>query len=190
MGNSRVDLITMQQPNPNGANQFQLDPRQNLCWGFYINPKSETFGNGTQSAIKAGYEPDYADQITTVTWFKGKLRRLNMLDKAEKVLDEMLEMPVNTLEYKSTGEERESVVTTNPALVKVKQDTAKFLAERLGKDEGYSSRNEVTGKGGERLITGLSDEQKAKLDKVLGNDKQGSTTACDTGNDSGESVPV
>lgn len=180
----------MQDPNPNGANQFQLDPRQNLCWGFYINPKSETFGNGTQSAIKAGYEPDYADQITTVAWFKGKLRRLNMLEKGEKVLDEMLEMPVKILKFEGSGEDRVEVVVTEPALVKIKQDTAKFITERLGKDDGYSSRSEVTGKGGESIMTGLSDEQKAKLDKVLGNDKQGSTTASNTGDNSGKSVPL
>lgn len=180
----------MQPSNPNNANQYQLDPRQSLCWSFYINPKSETFGNGTQSAIKAGYEPDYADQITTVAWFKGKLRRLNILDKAEKALEEMLDMPVMTTEWTGRGEEAEQIVITNPALVKIKQDTAKFAAQTLGKDEGYSSRNEVTGKGGESLMTSLTDEQKAKLDKLLGNDKQGGTTAGDAGDSSGESLPV
>lgn len=125
--------------NPYGANQYQLDPRQKMCWELYTNPKSETFGNGSQSAIKAGYEPDYADQITTVDWFKGKIRRLNLLDKAEKVLDETLEM--------SDIEDGK----INPALKKIKQDTAKFLAERLGKSEGYSTRREVAGANGEAL---------------------------------------
>lgn len=139
--------------NPNGANQFLLDPRQNMCWQFYINPKSETFGNATQSAINAGYEPDYADQITTTEWFLGKLRRLNMLGKAEKVLDEMLELPTETLEYTTKGKDKESTVilVTDPALVKIRQDTAKFLSERLGKNEGYSTRNELTGANGEKL---------------------------------------
>lgn len=137
--------------NPNGANQYQLDPRQKLCWEFYANPKSETFGNATQSAIRAGYEPDYADQITTIEWFKGNLRRLNMLSKAEKVLDEMLEMPVETMKLEKNGDDYGEVVKTEPALVKIKQDTAKFIAERVGK-EHYSSRSEVTGKDGEALI--------------------------------------
>lgn len=181
----------MQPSNPNGANQYQLDPRQKLCWDFYIDPRSETFGNGTQSAIRAGYEPDYADQITTVEWFKGRLRRLNMLSKAEKVLDEMLDMPVETLKFEGKGEDAVQVVVTDPALVKIKQDTSKFIAERLGKDDGYSSRNELTGKGGDKLIpVTLTDEQKAKLDKVLGNDKQGSTTVSDTGDNGGASVSL
>jgi len=143
--------------NPYGANQFTLDPRQRLCWELYTNPRSETFGNGTQSAIKAGYEPDYADQITTVEWFKGKLRRLNMLGKAEKVLEETLDMPINTLEWEGHGEGREQVVVTNPQLIKIKQDTAKFLAERLGKAE-YSTRTELTGEDGGAIkatITGM-----------------------------------
>lgn len=41
--------------NPNGANQYLIDPRQKKCWDLYVNPKSETFGNALQSALKAGY---------------------------------------------------------------------------------------------------------------------------------------
>lgn len=142
----------MSQPsNPNGANQFQLDPRQKLCWELYVNPTSETFGNGLQSAIKAGYEPDYADQITTSEWFKGKLRRLNMLSKAENVLEEMLVMPVDVVSLTRKGKSTVEVVSTEPALVKIKQDTAKFVAERVGK-EHYSTRSEFTGDGGKDLI--------------------------------------
>ncbi len=134
--------------NPNGANQYQLDPRQKLCWDLYIDPRSQTFGNGTQSAIKAGYEPDYADQITTVEWFKGKVRRLNMLDKAEKVLEEMLELETKTVKEDEDGEQ---VIRVDSALVKIKQDTAKFIAERVGKAEGYSTRTEHTGAEGKDL---------------------------------------
>lgn len=134
--------------NPNGANQYQLDPRQKLCWDFYVNPKSETFGNATQSAVKAGYEYDYADQITTVEWFKGRLRRLNMLDKAEKVLEEMLELETKIVKEDEDGEQ---VIRVDSALVKIKQDTAKFIAERVGKAEGYSTRTEHTGAEGKDL---------------------------------------
>ena len=118
-----------EKSNPNGANQYQLDPRQIACWDFYVNPKSETFGNGTQSAIKAGYEPDYADQITTVDWFKGKLRRLNMLAKGEKVLDE-------TLDYIAINEEGK----VDASIGRLKLDAAKVVVTTLGKDEGYSTK--------------------------------------------------
>lgn len=133
--------------NINGANQYQLDPRQRLCWEAYANPKSATFGNGLQSAIKAGYEPEYANQITTTEWFKEKVRRLNLLSKAEKVLDEILDMPTEVLEWKGNGDDREQVVVTEPAIIKIKQDTAKFIASTQGKDEGYSTRLDHTTNG-------------------------------------------
>lgn len=145
--------------NPNGANQYQLDPRQKMCWDLYINPKSATFANAKQSAIKAGYDPDYADQITTIDWFLGRIRRLNMLNKAEKVLDETLEMPIETI---IVGDEKE-VVVTSPALLKIKQDTAKFIAERLGKADGYSVRVENTGPDGGAIEVETS--EKKILDK-------------------------
>ena len=121
----------MTRTNPNGANQYMLDPRQKLCWESYIDPKSETFGNAYRSAIKAGYAETSAVCITAEPWFQEKTRRLNMLSKAEKVLDEMLDLK-----------------SKNPSVLKVKQDTAKFIAERRGKDEGYSHRTELTGKDG------------------------------------------
>jgi hypothetical protein len=144
----------MAESNPNGANQYQLDPRQKKCWELYISPTSKTFGNATQSAISAGYEPDYADQITTVEWFKGKVRRLNMLSKGEKVLDE-------TLSYDAIDEKGKIDV----GIAKIKLDAAKFVNSTLGKDEGYSTRQEFTGKDGERLIA--SKEEKDLIDKVF-----------------------
>lgn len=145
--------------NPNGANQFQLDPRQKLCWEYYINPKSKTFGNATQSAIRAKYEPDYADQITTVEWFKGKLRRLQLLDKAEKVLDK-------TLTYEP--EDGEGKVKTD--LLRIQTDVAKFVAQTQGKDDGYSTRSEITGKDGESLVnTETLDKATKAINDYLGN---------------------
>lgn len=127
--------------NPNGANQYHLDPRQKLCWEYYINPKSETFGNAYQSALKAGYEETYCTQITVTEWFLEKVRRLNMLSKAEKVLDETLEMD-DTTEVTVDGVPT-GVKKREPAITKIKQDTAKFIAERLGKAEGYNTKTEM-----------------------------------------------
>jgi hypothetical protein len=136
----------MPETNPNGANQYLLDPRQLRCWEYYVDPKSETFGNAKQSAIRAGYEDKYANQITVSEWFVGKVRRLNMLSKAEKVLEECLDLPVKV----ESG--RTKKVKTDPALIKIKQDTAKFIASTVGKDQGYSTRVENTGKDGKDLI--------------------------------------
>lgn len=127
----------MAESNPYGANQFQLDPRQKLCWELYIKPGTEYFGNAYQSAMKAGYEEGYAAQITTVEWFLEKVRRLNMLSKAEKVLDK-------TLTYEPVNEEGK----IDTQLLRVQTDVAKHITSTLGKDDGYSTRTEQTGKDG------------------------------------------
>jgi len=120
--------------NPNGANEHILDPRQGGCWSNYIDPNSETFGNATQSAIKAQYTKDTADHITTHKWFMEKLRRLNILSKAEKKLDEILDKPDD-----DTG------------ILRIQADIAKFIASTQGKNDGYSQRTELTGAEGKDL---------------------------------------
>lgn len=177
--------------NPNGANQYEMDPRQRYCWKLYITPGGKTFGNAYQSAILAGYEEWTARTITSRTWFREKVRRLNLLGKAEQVLEEMLDMPVTVLDlprveeqYPHTPEDedydaddetawnerrdqrRANYIVTDPSLVKIKQDTAKFVAERQGKDEGWSSRSEVTGKGGRDLIP-VDPAAKERSDKAI-----------------------
>ncbi len=116
----------MAESNPNNANQYQLDPRQKLCWENYTNPKSETFGNAYQSAMKAGYEEATAAQITTVDWFIEKRRRLNLVSKAEKVLDE-------TLDYIAVNNEGK----IDSQVGRLKLDAAKHITSSLGQDEGY-----------------------------------------------------
>lgn len=152
------------KPNPNGANQFLLDPRQKLCWEYYVNPKSETFGNALQSAIKAGYEEDYAAQITVTEWFKEKVRRLNLLGKAEKVLDETLDLPKQI-------DEKGKI---DSSLQKVKLDAAKFVASTQGKSEGYSTKQEIDHtSGGEKIMNPTEETAKVinefeeKLKKII-----------------------
>ena len=151
----------MSEPNPNGANQFTLDPRQNLCWKYYIDPKSDTWSNAAASALKAGYTEDTAAKITTMDWFAAKVRRLNLLNKAEKVLEETMDISHMKRKIGMFGPikdpiTKEDVYEIDPAVLKIKQDTSKFIAERVGKNDGYSSRSEVTGPEGEPLkITGI-----------------------------------
>jgi hypothetical protein len=149
-------IIGKKKNNPNGANQYKVDPRQALFLAYYLDPKSETFSNGLQSALKAGYEKLTAKVLVSQCpdWLSEKLNNAKtekMAVKAERVLDEMLDMPVDVQELTGKGKNKAMVVKTEPALVKVKQDTAKFVAERLGKDK-WSSRNELTGKGGQQIV--------------------------------------
>ncbi len=118
----------MVETNPNGSNQYKLDPRQTLCWSSYIDIDSETFGNAYQSAVKAGYEENTAKQITTLNWFVEKYRRFNRLDKAEKVFDKILDM---------TSEEA--------GIIRIQLDAAKFVAEKTSSE--YKSKVDLTSKG-------------------------------------------
>jgi len=125
------------------GNQYKADPRQSLFLSYYIDTKSKTFSNALQSALKAGYSRETSESITSSmpNWLSESLGKNNRLVKAEKVLDK-------TLEYST---ETDKGVDTN--LLRVQTDVAKFIAGTLGKDRGYSSRSEVTGKDGKDLPT-------------------------------------
>lgn len=128
--------------NPNNANQYILDPRQKLCWEFYTKPGSETFGNATQSAIKAGYTEETANVITLTDWFSGRLWRLNATFTGEKTAKELLEIDL------MNGGDKVDV-----GIARIKADLAKFLMQTQGKNEGYSSRTELSGPDGKDLPT-------------------------------------
>lgn len=155
---------------PETESNHLLNPQQKLAWDSYITPKSKTFGNAYQSAMHAKYTEGYAAQITTKAWWLEKMRRIRLLGKAEKVLEEMLDMPVDVLNegikiHKNGTLERVPFVENSPALVKIKQDTSKFVAERLGKDEGYSSRSEISGPQGGPIV--ISEEKRASAKEAV-----------------------
>lgn len=128
----------MSVTNPNGANQYQLDPRQKLCWDYYIDPSGDTFANATQSGIKAGYTPEYSNDITSADWFCDKLWELNSVNKSVKVFQEVFE--ASHIDVDSGR--------IDSSVLRIKADIAKFLASTKGKDDGYSTRHEVTGRNG------------------------------------------
>lgn len=117
-----------------------FDIRQKNFWEGYSNPKSKTFSNALQSALAAGYSETHAAAIKQTKFFKVRMRRLNMLDKAEKVLNKTLSI--------NTRDENGKQITD---LLRIKNDIAKHITKTLGKDEGYSERSEITGKDGEEI---------------------------------------
>jgi len=146
--------------------QKALTPQQAALWEAYINPESDTFGDATNSARKAGYAESFCDTVAQTDWFDGLRRRYNMRKRGEQVLEEMLEMPVKVLEHSREKDEQGNpikYVATDTGLVKIKQDTAKFVVERLGKDE-WSSRSELTGADGAPLV---DPDKKKKSDALL-----------------------
>lgn len=133
----------MADPNPNGANGTTSDPREQICWDFYVESILSQSENAYESAIKAGYSESNAKNITMREWFKerlGKLRRKDMLSKAERNLDKVLDLETEDNEGK-----------TNPQLLKIKTDVSVTIAKTLGK-ENYSDRTEVTGKDGQAIL--------------------------------------
>lgn len=126
--------------NPIGANANISDPREQIMWDIYVSKGLE---NAYESAVEAGYTHDTARNITMTDWYKErirKLRRKDMLSKAEKVLEK-------TLDYST--EDEEGKVRTD--LLRVQTDVAKHVTSTLGKNDGYSTRNELTGSDGEKL---------------------------------------
>lgn len=148
---------TFLRPNPNGANQYNLDPRQKLCWELYVTPGTDYFSNARKSGIKAGYEVDYADQITSSEWFKDRIRRLNLYSKGVMVLEETLLTEHIVQKIGMFGPiidpvKKEYVYEVDSSILALKNKAATFVTQTLGKDDGFSSRNEVTGKDGKEFL--------------------------------------
>lgn len=138
----------MARNNPNNANQYVPDPRQSLFLSYYLDPKSKTFSNALQSALKAGYEQEYAESITAQmpTWLSESIRDSEIIQRAEKNLSEFL----------NDNEDK-----------RIKADMTKFALERLNKAK-YSSRSEVTGKDGEAIEHKVDINK--QLEKIYGDD--------------------
>jgi hypothetical protein len=139
--------MAVTNPNPNGANGTTSDPREQVMWDIYIEKLTKGIDNAKASAIEAGYSEPHADNITLQGWFKerkDKLRRKEMFSKAERNLNKGLDESY----YDKEGNVRSDVM-------RIVMDVSKTVATTLGKDEGYSGRNELTGKGGKDLPTPL-----------------------------------
>jgi hypothetical protein len=157
-GNTLMDTET-NKSNPYGANSSTPDPREQVCWDFYV--QSVTIGqpNAYESAIKAGYQEASARQITVRSWFlerNSKLKRKGMFSKAERNLDKALDTEYTTPE----GQIKSDVM-------KIVIDVSKVIVSTLGKDEGYATRSELTSKDGKELFNTLTDEEKEKLNSLL-----------------------
>ena len=132
------------ETNPNGANGVTSDPREQVMWDIYVTKLANGKENAYESAIEAGYSEDHSRNITLQGWFKErltKLKRKDMLSKAERNLDKILDFEMNTEEGK-----------VNTSVASLVSDVSKTIVKTLGKDEGYSDRTEHTGKDGNAIV--------------------------------------
>jgi hypothetical protein len=109
-----------------------LTPQQEAFLSYYTNPKSETFGNARQSALKAQYSETYADNITNSMpeWLSENIGSMKRLRKAERNLDEVQGLEVTTPEGRII-----------PEVLRERTKVDMFMAERIGKNI-YSTKGE------------------------------------------------
>lgn len=112
---------------------MELTPQQQLFLSYYLDPKSETWSNAYQSAKKAGYAEEYAQNITHLMpdWLSDAIGDSILVQKALHNLNEFL----------STNDEK---------LQSIKADITKFTLKGLQKNK-FSERTEHTGKDGKDL---------------------------------------
>ena len=116
----------------------EFTPQQKEFLKYYLDPKSETWSNMVQSALKAGYTQDYADNLASLKWFKEGVEDNKLLQKA---VDNLWDFVGNESSYK--------------------WDATKFVLSTLGKNK-YSTRTEITGKDGEKLLPDEASLKKSK----------------------------
>jgi len=156
--------------NPHGVNQYtQPDPRQAFFLAYFLDPKSETFSNCYQSAIKVGYSEEYSKVITAhmPDWLSEKIKEIeldSMVLKAKRNLDLILDIPhivpamgafgpiYQKVETKVKGKngrmkkkvDKVAVMKVDASILKIKKDTSEFVAERL--DKNFRKEKEGGGK--------------------------------------------
>lgn len=125
-------------------------PQQEQFFKNYLDPRSDTWGNATQSAIKAGYTEDSASNITTIQWFKEVMEDNKLLQKA---LDNLWEF---------MGDDSNK---------NIQWDANKFVLSTIGKNK-FSTRQEIVGKDGKDLIPDEITRTKSKelIKEYLGRD--------------------
>jgi hypothetical protein len=122
-----------------------------------------------EDTLYVWHAKNYLDLSTKIENWK----RDRKLMLAEVVIEETLTMtPFSKVKR---GTDVVDLEELNPALLKIKQDTAKFVAETLGKDT-YSKRSELSGLNGGPIEVNVTEEQKNKIARrIIGGG--GSTTA-------------
>lgn len=127
----------------------ELNLQQMAFLQYFLDPKSETWSNYTQSAIKAGYDKEYAENLSSEMpkWLDEALQDTNLVNIALTNLSEFL------------GDK------DNPS---IRADMTKFTLKTLKKDK-FSERAELTGKDGKDLIDNtFTKEEKEKLLNLIG----------------------
>lgn len=141
--NDTGDLVVL-------ADEHDTELQQRM-WDFYVQSVIAGAPKIKESGMKAGYTEASADKISTQKWFKDRKKRLDrmgMLSDAEQNLKKLLNTPWMVTKQRNG----EKVLEIDTEIARLILDVSKTIVKSLGKDEGYSERSEVTGKGGEPIV--------------------------------------
>lgn len=116
---------------------MDLTPQQKIFLKHYLDPKSDTWSNGLQSAIKAGFSEEYAKVMMSrdLDWVSENVNDDKLLRKANKNLDLALD---GGLDDKEKG--------GRPIQMRATELTLKGLQKSK-----WSERQELTGKDGKEI---------------------------------------
>lgn len=142
------------------------DPRQDIAWEHYVKGWKQGNPSAKAAALFAGYSENSAINMSSFKWFKerkNKLRRSNMLTKAERNLSRMLDLDYSRMKLVEDGKDDDGVMQyreeefIDKDVLRVVADVSKTIVQTLGKDEGYSTKTEVDGKmSGDIKINSIS----------------------------------
>lgn len=124
---------------PDPKEESKLTVQQQAFLSYYLDPRSESFGNAYKSALRANYSEEYSQNMIgqLPEWLSGAIsHKKQLLKKAELRLDKSID----------SADER------------IALDASKFVAARIGKDEGWADRQEHTGEGGAPITIQIAKE--------------------------------
>ena len=156
---------------------YKIDPRRNAYISYFSDPTSPTFGKSQASALRAGYSKSYARSMVNITRSQGRVPLIQRFDKSELVdqarknLEEFVKMDCRVQAMSGFGpikdqETGEYVTKISAELMKIKQNSTHFIAERLD-PENFSNKLEVKSQSmvavvGAEDIANMSKEELAR----------------------------
>lgn len=86
--------------------EIRLNRKQKLFLEYWINPESKTFANGYQSALKAGFAPKYALNITgqNPKWLSESIDKLDL--QSEHIKQGVQRIATGTINSRSVDDTR------------------------------------------------------------------------------------
>lgn len=119
------------------SENVDMDPRKHAFSLAYFDPGSSTYSNATQSAIKAGFSAEYADNITSLApkWLSELMGKFDMMEIVRKNIKKHLEIETRAPIIGMHGpvidkETKKLIYAEDPKLLKIQQDMTIWVAEK------------------------------------------------------------